>query len=144
MDVIPASHRDILESNAVAHIATIGPQGEPQNNPVWFDWDGQYIRFSQTETRQKYHNLQRDPRIAISIVDPNNHLRYIEVRGRMVNVEDDADLAFINRMAQKYINKEKYPWHRPEDHRIVVVVQPEHISKMGNAPQPADPARPRV
>ena len=61
-DVIPATHLDLLESVAMAHIATIGPNGEPQNSPVWFGWDGEFIRFTQLTTlRQKARNLEREP-----------------------------------------------------------------------------------
>jgi len=130
---IPESHSDILETTALAHIATIGPHGEPQNNPVWFDWDGTHLLFSQTKGRQKYHNLERDPRVAISIVDPQNPYRYLEIRGRLVRVDEDPNLDFINRMAKKYMGKDKYPWHQPGDERVVMVVEPEHTTKMGNA-----------
>ena len=130
---IPESHSDILATTALAHIATIGPHGEPQNNPVWFDWDGTHLLFSQTKGRQKYHNLERDPRVAISIVDPQNPYRYLEIRGRLVRVDGDPNLDFINRMAKKYMGKDKYPWHQPGDERVVMVVEPEHTTKMGNA-----------
>jgi len=66
--VIPEDKLDLFESKALAHVATIGPHGEPQNNPVWFGWDGEHLLFSQTTTRQKYHNLHKDGRIAFSIV----------------------------------------------------------------------------
>lgn len=129
--MIPEQYRDLLQSTALAHIATIGPCGEPQVTPVWFGWDGEHIRFSQTTTRQKLRNLERDPRIALSIVDPANPLRYIEIRGRVVAVEPDPELAFINSMAQKYLGQKRYPWHRPGDERVVVVVAPEHTTHMG-------------
>jgi PPOX class probable F420-dependent enzyme len=128
---IPASHRDLLDSTALADVATIGPKGEPQNNPVWFDWDGQHLKFSQTTKRQKYRNLKREPRVAISIVDPANPYRYIEIRGRVVRVDEDPNFAFIDKMAKKYIDQEKYPWHQPGDERVVVVVEPEHTTQMG-------------
>jgi hypothetical protein len=129
--MIPEKYVDLLESTALAHVATIGPEGEPQVNPVWFGWDGKHIRFSQTTTRQKHKNLQRDPRIALSIVDPNNPYRYLEVRGTVVGVEDDANLDFINSMAKKYLGQDKYPWPRPQDHRIVIVIEPDHTTQMG-------------
>ena len=72
---IPEGYRDLLESTALVHVATLGPNGEPQNNPVWFDWDGEHIKFSQTKTRQKYRNINREPRIALSLVDPENPYR---------------------------------------------------------------------
>jgi PPOX class probable F420-dependent enzyme len=131
MTTIPENYRDILEGKSFAHVATIGPKGEPQNNPVWFDWDGQHLKFSQTKTRQKYRNLKREPRVAISIVDPANPYRYIEIRGRVVRVDEDPNFAFIDKMAKKYIGQEKYPWHQPGDERVVVVVEPEHTTQMG-------------
>jgi len=130
--VIPEKYADLLESKALAHIATIGPKGEPQVNPVWFGWDGTHLRFSQTTTRQKYKNLEDDPRISLSIVDPANDYRYLEIRGRVVAVEPDPEIAFINSMAKKYMGVDSYPWHNPADERIVIVVEPEHTTQMGS------------
>lgn len=130
--MIDPKYIDLLESAALAHVATVGPKGEPQVNPVWFGWDGEHLRFSQTTGRQKYRNLQAEPRIALSIVDPSNPFRYLEVRGRVVAVEPDPDLAFINSMAKKYIGLDTYPNHKPGDERVVIVVEPEHTSQMGS------------
>lgn len=126
-------YEDLLawETKALAHAATVGPDGGPQNNPVWFDWDGEYLRFSQTKARQKYRNVQKDPRVSLSIVDPENDYRYLEVRGRVVRIDEDPDKAFINRMAKKYIDQEVYPWSRPGEERVVLVIEPDHTSKMG-------------
>lgn len=124
---VPAEFKDLLESNALANIATIGPKGEPQNNPVWFDWDGSHIMFSQTKGRQKFHNLQREPRVAVSIVDPANPYRYLEVRGKVVRIDEDPENKFIDKMAKKYINQDTYPFHQPGDERVVIVVEPEKI-----------------
>ncbi len=127
---IPAGFNDLLESNALAHIATIGPKGEPQTSPVWFGWDGTHVLFSQTKGRQKYRNLRRDPHIALSIVDPKKPLRYLEIRGTVARIDEDVDNKFINSMAKKYINQDVYPNHQPGDERVVVVVQLEHTSSM--------------
>ncbi len=122
---------DLLDSTALAHVATIGPNGEPQVTPVWFGWDGTHLRFSQTTTRQKYRNVKREPRIALSIVDPTNPYRYLEIRGHVVAIEPDPDLAFTDSMAKKYLGQDHYPWHDPKDERVVVVVAPEHTTQMG-------------
>lgn len=129
--MIPETHRDLLESNALLNVATVGPKGEPQNNPVWFGWDGERIKFSQTKTRQKYYNVQRDARVAVSIVDPQNPFRYLEVRGTVERIEEDPNQDFINAMAKKYMGKDKYPWHQPTDERIVLYVRPDHTTQMG-------------
>ena len=129
--VVPDEYVDLLSTKALADVATIGPDGEPQVNPVWFDWDGEFVRFSQTTTRQKAHNLKRDPRIALSIVDLGNPYRYLEIRGTVVEVEPDPEKAFIDKMANKYLGVDKYPWSQPTDERIVMVVKPEHTTQMG-------------
>lgn len=131
--MIPDSHIDLLDwdTRAFAHVATVGPQGEPQNNPVWFDWDGAHLKFSQTTTRQKYHNLQREKRVSLSILDPDNPYRYLEVRGELDEIEPDPELGFINRMSKKYLGKDRYPSHQEGDVRVVMKVRPVHHTTMG-------------
>ena len=129
--VIPEGYGYLLGSTALAHVATIGPGGEPQSSPVWFDWDGEHVKFSQTKTRQKLRNLRRDPRIALSIVDPEDPYRYLEIRGEVAHVEEDPNIDFISAMAKKYMGVDRYPGHRPGDERVVVFVKPEHTTQMG-------------
>lgn len=131
-DVIPEQYADLLASTALAHVATIGPDGAPQSSPVWFDWDGTHLRFAQvTGYRQKLRNLQREPRVALSIVDPANAYRYLEVRGRVERIEPDPDWAFINAMARKYLGQDRYPFGKPGDEWMIVVIRPERTTQMG-------------
>ncbi|MDR7301720.1 TIGR03618 family F420-dependent PPOX class oxidoreductase [Haloactinomyces albus] len=130
VSVVPQELQDIMTKRSFAHVATIGPKGEPQSNPVWVDWDGEYLKFSQTTTRQKYRNLQRDSRIAVSVHDPEQPYRYLEVRGKVARIDDDPDNGFINKMAKKYTDADEYPYHQPGDHRVVVYIQPEHTTQM--------------
>ena len=129
--VIPESHADILQQPVLAHVATVGPNGEPQNNPVWFGWDGENLLFSQTTQRQKYRNVQDEPRVALSLVDAANPYRYLEIRGEVARIDPDPDNAFINSMAKKYMDQDVYPWHQPGDERVVVVVRRQHTTQMG-------------
>ncbi len=129
--MIPDSHRDILDKQGFAHVATIGPEGEPHSSPVWYDWDGERFLFSQTKTRQKFRNMQRDARVAVSIIDPDNPYRYLEIRGTVDGIDDDEGNAFINSMAKKYMDQDVYPFPQPGDERIVVKVAPDHTTSMG-------------
>ena len=131
--MIPDSHADLLDwdTKAFAHVATLGPQGEPQSSPVWFDWDGTHIKFSLTTSRQKYRNMQREKRVAVSIMDPSDSYRYLEVRGELDEIEPDPNIDFISRMAKKYIDKDRYPWHRAGDERVVMRIRPGQTSGMG-------------
>ena len=123
---------DLLQSAALAHIATIGVKGEPQSSPLWFGWDGEFLRFAQlVGADRKRRNLERDPRIAISIADPENIYRYVEVRGTVERIEPDVNNAFIDSMAQKYQGKETYTEGKPEDEYVVIVVRPVRVSGMG-------------
>jgi hypothetical protein len=127
MAEIPTEFKDLLDKKGFAHVATIGPSGEPQSSPVWYDFDGYRLLFSQTKDRQKYKNLQKNPQIAISIHDPDDPYRYLEVRGEAEEIVDDPDFAFINSMAKKYLGKDKYPYLKPGEERVIVKVIPHHI-----------------
>jgi PPOX class probable F420-dependent enzyme len=131
--MIPESHLDLVswDTRSFAHVATIGPGGQPHTSPVWFEWDGKHIKFSLTTTRQKYRNLQRDKRVSLSILDPEDEYRYIEIRGELDEIEPDPDIDFISRMAKKYIGKDRYPWHRPGDVRVIMKIKPNDVSGMG-------------
>jgi PPOX class probable F420-dependent enzyme len=129
--VIPESHADLVERPVLAHVATLGPNGEPQNNPVWFDMQDGLIRFSQTTTRQKLRNVQKDGRASFSIVDPENPYRYLEIRATLERIDPDPDFAFINSMAKKYLGEDRYPWSQPGDERVVLLFRPEHTTQMG-------------
>ena len=70
--MVPDSHADLLERPVFAHLATVRPDGSLQSNVMWFAWDGERIRMTHTKERQKFRNLQRDPRVALSIADPED------------------------------------------------------------------------
>ncbi len=131
VDVIPESHADILDKTGLAHLATIGPNGEPQVSPVWYGWDGRYIRVSHTPDRQKYRNVRRDPRVALSITDPDDPYRRIEIRGRVERIDQDPDHAFIDSMAKKYTGADVYTASPPSQQRVILVIAPERANTMG-------------
>ena len=126
-DVIPQSHVDILESKCFAHVATVRPGGQISNRPVSILWDGEHVRFSTTKARRKFHNLLQDDRVTLSIPDPTNIWRYLEIRGRAV-ITEDRDREDINAVAKKYMGQEVYPFDRPEDERVTVTVHVEQVS----------------
>lgn len=124
---IPASHTDILDAKCFAHVATLRPDGRISNHPVCLIWDGTHVRFSTTKGRKKVRNLRADPRIAISVADPENAWRYLEIRGR-AELGDDTDRSFINQIARKYMGQDEYPFDRPGDERVTVTVHVEQVS----------------
>jgi PPOX class probable F420-dependent enzyme len=100
----PESHLDLLERPLFAHFATVRDDGAPQVNPMWFLWDPahQVIKMTHTKTRHNYRYIQREPRVALSITDPQNEYRYIQVRGVVEKIEDDPTGAFYNVLSTRY------------------------------------------
>ena len=102
MVAVPAGYADLLERPLYGHLATTRPDGSVQVSPMWFDWDGELLRFAHTTKRQKYRNVQRNPRVAMSISDPDNPYRYLEVRGDVKRIEPDPAAGFFRRIANRY------------------------------------------
>jgi PPOX class probable F420-dependent enzyme len=126
--VIPASHLDLFEKKAFASLVTLMPGGQPQVTPVWIDYDGSRVVINTAEGRQKDKNLQRDARVALSIMDPDNPYRYLEVRGRVVERTHEGADQHIDAMAKKYLGKDQYPYRQSGEVRVIYKVQPEHTT----------------
>jgi len=120
---IPERFHHILKSTTLGHLATIDEGGAPQVNPVWFLWDGEHILLSVKADTVKYRNLRRDPRLAISFIDPDKPLHYVELRGEVVEFERYLDLTFVNQLAQKYTGAGMDPReHGKERYKLAVRV----------------------
>ena len=127
MSRIPEHHLDILQSTALAYIATIGPQDQPQVSPVWFGWDGTRLFFSMNVVRQKHHNLRREPRVAVAIADPANPYRSLEIRV-VARIDADPTHRFANVLSRKYLQREGTADEMPQDEgRVVITVEPQHV-----------------
>jgi PPOX class probable F420-dependent enzyme len=126
--VIPASHLDLFKKKAFAHLVTLMPSGQPQVTPVWIDHDGRHILINTAQGRQKDKNLQRDGRVALSILDPDNPYRYLEVRGRIIGRTLEGAERHIDAMAKKYLNKDKYPFAQPGEVRVLYTMDAEHVT----------------
>ena len=125
---IPETHLDLFKKKAFAHLATLMPDGKPQSTPVWVDYDGKYVVINTAQGRQKDKNLQRDGRVALSIVDPDNPYRYLEVRGRVAERTQNGADQHIDAMAKKYLGKDKYPHRQPGEVRVIYKVAPERTT----------------
>ena len=130
-EAIPEKYRDLFNKRAFASLATIMPDGRPQVTPVWCDFDGSHVIINSAKGRQKDRNLRRDPRVALAIIDPDNPYRYLEIRGRVVEITEEGALQYIDKMAKKYLDADKYPYGQPGEVRVLYKIQPEHASMMG-------------
>ncbi|WP_261556197.1 MULTISPECIES: PPOX class F420-dependent oxidoreductase [Frankia] len=127
MTVIPESHRDLLERPLFGHLATVRPDGTPQVNPMWVLWDGTFLWFTNTTTRQKYRNVTGTPQVAVSVNDPEAPYRYLEIRGVVERIDPDPNAELFMRLADRYSMKLDGP---PSDapHRVAYAVRPTAVS----------------
>jgi PPOX class probable F420-dependent enzyme len=128
--VIPDSHLDLFQKKAFGHLATLMPNGQPQVTPIWIDYDGRYVVLNTAAGRQKDKNLERDGRVALSIIDPDNPYRYLEVRGHVAERTLKGADQHIDAMAKKYIGQDKYPWGQPGEVRVIYKVAVDHTTSM--------------
>ncbi len=127
---IPEKYRDLFDKKAFAHVATVGPDGNPHVTPVWIDYDGTHVRFNSAKGRVKVKNLERNPRVALSMQDPDNPYRYVQVRGRIVEATEKGADAHIDALAKKYLGQDKYPYRKDGEVRVTYKVLPERVGGM--------------
>ena len=128
---IPESYLDLFNKRAFGSLATLMPDGRPQVTPVWIDLEGGRLIINSAKGRAKDKNMRRDPRVSIAVIYPDNPYRYLEVRGRVVEVTEQGADQHIDKMAKKYLDKDKYPFRKPGEIRVRYVIEPERISSMG-------------
>ena len=127
---VPESHRDLFEKKALAHLATLMPNGSPQVTPLWVMLDAEgYVILNSARGRQKDRNMRARPPVALSIVDPEDPQRYIQVRGRVVAVSEEGADDVISRLSMKY-NGRPYRF-QPGQVRVTYKIRPDHVQPRG-------------
>ena len=122
---VPETFRDLLEAQ-VATFATVGPDGRPQLSAVWFLHDDGELKVSLHATRQKTKNLRHNPAVNLFVLDPQNPMRYLEVRGD-AELADDTDYAFAARVGAKYGGADLRQLDRDDQRRVVVTIRPTRV-----------------
>lgn len=127
---IPDKLADLLtyDKKAFANLALTLRDSTPQVTPVWFDYDGEHIIVNSARGRVKDRVLSRKPAVALAISDPADPYRYVQIRGRVVDVTEDGARDMIDHLSEKYLGK-PYPFYRGET-RVTYRIVPEHVSAM--------------
>lgn len=119
------SVRSLLDAKNFASVATLGPDGAPQNSVVWIKREGDTVLFSSVDARQKVRNLRRDPRISVSVYDLANPYSSVEIRGTAEIVPDEAKrLPF--ELSHKYLGIDP-PAEKEDETRVIIRVVPRKI-----------------
>jgi len=130
MAAIPPAFHDLFETQTLAHVATLLPNGLPHVTPVWVDYDAEreQLLFNTARGRRKERNLRADPSVGASMCDPENPYRYVAAWGRAVEITTDGAVDHIDELARRYMDVEEYPYHdADEGERVIVRIEPEDV-----------------
>ena len=125
---IPEAYKDLMTSKAFAHLATLNADGSPQVTPVWIGFDGTCVLVNSAKGRLKDRNMRRDPRVSLSMCDPENPYRYLEVRGKVVEITEEGADEHIDALAGKYLGADRFPGHNDNEVRVIYRIEPESFS----------------
>lgn len=128
---IPSEYLDLLQTPTFGHLTTLMPDGSPQVSPMWCDFDGTHVIINSAKGRQKDRNMRRDPRVALALSDPKNPYRYLQVRGKVIEITETGADAHIDKLSQKYLGK-AYPFRQSGEVRVIYRIALERVSGSGS------------
>jgi PPOX class probable F420-dependent enzyme len=130
---LPDGLLDLLNRPSPCYLATTMPDGSPQLTQTWVDTDGKHVVVNTVQGFQKVRNMERDPRVAVNVSDPDNPSRYYAVRGHVLGITAEGGAEHIDKLAQRYLGR-PYPWFGGRDQvRLIVTIEADRINSMGNA-----------
>ena len=127
MATIPDELRDLFDEPALAHVSYLNRKGQIVTHPMWVDFDGEHLLVSSPVGSRKGQSLREREQVAVSIVSRSNPWHWVSVSGRVVDIQPDHDLAFIDRMSQKYLGTD-YQRRTP---REIFTIAIERVSPSG-------------
>lgn len=128
--ILPADLLALLKEPSLAFIATTMADGSPQLTQVWVDTDGEHVLVNSVTTHVKVRNIERDPRVALTVADPDDPSNYFQVRGRVLETTTDGAVEHIEKLSRTYLGT-PYPWYGGRDQvRVMLVIAPDHVSAM--------------
>ena len=131
MSELREAQKQFLDENPyVGVVTTLRQDGSPHSTIVWVDVEDGKPSFNTALGRAKPNHLQRDPRASLLVVDPNDSYKWVAVSGRAELTEDGAD-AQIDKLAKKYLGQDEYPWRKPTETRVKVLIDPERVDASG-------------
>lgn len=130
MEPVPAEFHDLFEKRTFAHVAAVPANGVPHVTPVWIDYDAdrELLQFNTARGRMKERILQRNPKVGVSMTDPDDPYRYLAVRGEIERMTEDGAIDHIDALARRYMDVEEYPNKGESDGtRVIVEIRPESV-----------------
>ena len=122
--------KELFQKKNLVFIATINSDGSPQLTPVWGNCNDDHILINTAEGRLKHKNIQKDPRVAVSVTDNDNPLNMTTIKGKVIQIIPDYDYAHANELTKQYLGISEYPYKKENEKRIIFKIKPEKIFVM--------------
>jgi PPOX class probable F420-dependent enzyme len=119
----------VRDNPFAAVVTTLRKDGSPHSTIVWVDEVDGNLLFNTAEGRAKPRYLREDPRVSLTILDPNDMFRWLAVNGRS-ELSTEGAREQIDKLSKKYLGQDEYPWYKGEQ-RVNVLVKPEKIDSSG-------------
>lgn len=124
--------KELLEAKNFSVISTIRPDGSVHAAPTWIDVrDGRPV-LNTAEGRAWPRNLERDPRVTLTVQNLENPYEYVAIRGRVAERTTEGADDHIDALAMKYLGQESYPYRQPGEQRVMLTIEPEHVHVYGS------------
>jgi PPOX class probable F420-dependent enzyme len=130
-DVLSAKARALIARPVLASLATLNADGSPQITPLWVDLDGDSVVFNTTRSRKKTRNLERDGRVAVTVIDPDDPYNVVAFRGTVTDITTEGAEAHIDALAEKYMGVDTFPNRQKGSVRVRIIVRTDHIVMQG-------------
>ena len=128
---LPEDLITLLRQPSACFLSTLMPDGSPQMTRTWVDTDGEHVVINTVQGHQKVRNVERDPRVAVSICDVSSSSRYYAIRGRVVSITTEGGAEHIEALAQRYLGV-PYPWYGGRDQvRVILTIRADKVRGMG-------------
>jgi PPOX class probable F420-dependent enzyme len=130
MSKLTALQQAFLRENPfLGVLTTLRPDGTPHSTPVWVDEDGGDVLVNTVVGRRKERNMQQNPNVSLTFVDPENAYHWVTVTGR-ATLDTEGARDHIDKLSRKYLGKD-YPWHKETDQRIIARVKVDKVDATG-------------
>ncbi len=127
-DTLNDKAKALIARPVLATLVTLGPDGGPQATPLWIEGDGNDLLVNTAKGRVKDRHMERDPRVAVTVIDPGDPYNVVALRGTVVEMATDGADAHIDRLAHKYLGVDEYPMRREGEVRVTVRIRVDHIA----------------
>lgn len=128
MSSLPDEYHDLFEKPTFAHVTTMTPDGRPHTTPVWIDYDPDADRLlvNTERHRRKTRNVAEDPRVSVSMLDPENAYRFCSVTGEVTEITTDGARAHIDALTERYMGQSDYP-NEIVSERVILRIRPDEV-----------------